>query len=87
MFKCEVLGKVSEPGEKLTKLVIEVRPKTYFASVYNEETRKEETVVVAEGFETVKEINVSEEGLQVWNDLSAAEKEAFKKNFFSFKKK
>lgn len=85
MFKCQILGKVSEPGEKLTKIVVEVRPKTYYATYYNEELRREETVVVAQGFETVKEINVSEEGVQVWNEMSDLEREKFKKSFLNLK--
>lgn len=85
MFKCQILGKVSEPGEKLTKIVVEVRPKTYYAKLYNEELRKEETIVVAQGYETVKEINASEEGVQVWNEMSELEREKFKKSFLNLK--
>jgi UDP-N-acetyl-D-galactosamine dehydrogenase len=58
MFKCQLLEKVSEPGEKLTKLVIKTREKTYTKRVLNEETRREEEVVCSVGYEIVKEINV-----------------------------
>lgn len=57
MFKCRITGKTSKRGEKLNRIVVETRPKTY----YNEEGE-----VIGEGFEIVEEINASEEGLAIW---------------------
>lgn len=82
MFKCQLLEKVSEPGEKLTKLVIKTREKTYTKRVLNEETRREEEVVCAVGSEIVKEINVCEEGAALWSKLSDLEKKEYAKKFF-----
>lgn len=76
MFKCDVTKKTSKSGEKLTKVVVQTRPKTYkelkpsltedgkvIRDNYGNPVLVE--VVVGQGFETVKEINVSQEGLLI----------------------
>lgn len=70
MFICEITGKTSKPGEKLQRLVVKTRNKVYTAMVLNEDTRRYERVEVGTGFETVKELKVSEEGLTRWSGMS-----------------
>ena len=68
MYRCAITKRMSRSGEKLNRLVVETRPKAYFGWVYNEEFDKWDWVQVGSGFETVKEINVSEAGLKIWNE-------------------
>ena len=79
MFKCEILGTLSQPGEKMQKLVIQTRSKRYMEWVFNEEARKSEFVEVGEGFETVKELRVSEAGLSRWSEMTPEHKARFEK--------
>lgn len=81
MFHCSVTGKVSEPGEKLNKIVVATRDRVYYKRVRNEETLKWEDVECGRGWEIVKEINVSGEGLLFWNNLSEEEKSKFIKSY------
>lgn len=67
MFKCQILGKTTRPGEKMNRVVIETREK-----VYTEWFREEGEWIeleVGRGFEIVKEIQVSDEGLCVYNKM------------------
>lgn len=57
MFKCEITGKVTRPGEKMHRIVVERRERTYLDESGNE---------VGRGWETVRELAVSEEGRRVW---------------------
>ena len=77
MFKCELTGKTSKPGEKLQRVVIATRPKVYHAMVLNEDTRRYERVEVGTGFETVKELKMTEEGLELWQTLSAEQRKRY----------
>ena len=67
MFKCEVTGKTTKPGEKMHKVVVETKEKVYF------EPRGEngKLVEVGRGTEIVKEICVSEAGLRVLREKAA----------------
>lgn len=57
MFKCQISGRISEPGEKSFKIVTKTRPKTYVS----ERTQGERKVrVTTQGFETVQELTVCE---------------------------
>jgi hypothetical protein len=56
MFICAVTGKVSEPREKMIKVVVETRPRTYL----NWNADGDE--VVSHGSEIVREIGVTKEG-------------------------
>lgn len=67
MYRCAITGKLSAPGELCNKVVVETRERIYFTKVLNEETRKMEDVEIGRGHEIVKEINVSEAGLKIWN--------------------
>lgn len=63
MFKCQVTGRMTRPGQKMNKVVIETRDKEY-----TERQRVDgvwQDVVVGYGYETVKEISVSDEGLRI----------------------
>lgn len=73
MFQCAITNKISKPGEKCNKIVIKTREKTYHKKIFNEELRQYEEVVAGTGWEIVKEINASSEGLSLWNDLSPEE--------------
>ena len=68
MYRCYVTGKMSKPGEKVNKLVIKTRPRTYWGSFQNEETGNVETVEIGHGSEIVREVNVTDEGMRMWND-------------------
>jgi len=65
MFKCQVTGKVSQPGEKMFKVIVSKNPKVYI------ETRTVDgesvDVEVSKGWEIGKELCVSEEGLMLFN--------------------
>jgi len=64
MFRCAVTGKVTKPGEPLTRVVVETRPQTYVNFKFNEETLETDKIV-SSGEEIVREINVSPEGLAI----------------------
>lgn len=68
--------------EKPTKIVIATRKKEYFKRVQNEETRMWEDVFVASGTEIVKEINVCQEGLDMWNSWTEGQQLSWSKNAF-----
>lgn len=72
MFRCEVTGRVTEPREGMTKIVIETREKTYNNGV-SEST----------GFEVVREMKVSPKGLEVWSQMSEMQKADFVKSLKS----
>ena len=55
MFRCAITGRVSRPGDKLIKIVVGTRPKTY---------KNELDEVIGTGSEIVKELGVSKEGLE-----------------------
>lgn len=57
MFRCQVTGKMSKPGEKCHKIVTERRERLY----------KRDGEVIARGWEIVREINATDEGLALWN--------------------
>jgi hypothetical protein len=60
MFRCAVTGKLSKAGEKCNKIVVERREKLY----------KRDGEVVARGWEIVREISVTEEGLKQYNQVN-----------------
>lgn len=71
MFKCAITGRISRPGEKMNKVVVETRDRRYFEMRKNEETMIWERVEVGRGWEIVKEISVSDEGLKSLNECVA----------------
>jgi hypothetical protein len=86
MYKCQVTGKYSRQGnqlahppvagEKLNKIVVATRERTYTKWVKNEDTLKWEEVFVAKGWEIVREINASDEGVRIWEGWSPEQREA-----------
>lgn len=68
--------------EKLNRIVIATRDRTYTRWVRNEETNKWEEVFVAKGTEIVKEINVCQEGLDLWNGWSPTQQLSWTKAAF-----
>ncbi len=74
MFICQVTGKISKPGEKLNRLPVVKRDKVYFKKIKNEETGKWDDVEVGRGWEIVREITVSDEGVTVWNNMSESQR-------------
>ena len=99
MYICQVTGKYSRqgkpgptdkeghvtqiPGEKLNKIVIATRERIYTKWVKNEETHKYEEVEAGRGWEIVREINASDEGLALWNSWSPEERAVFVKHLGS----
>jgi len=96
MYKCEVTGKYSRqgrpgpldkdgyptqiPGEKLNKIVVATRERIYTKRVKNEETGRWEDVEIGRGWEIVREINASDEGVAVWNSWTPEERQNFVEN-------
>ena len=79
MYVCQVTGRQSKSGQKLNKLVVQTRPKTYTRWIRNEDTREWEEIEIGRGYETVREINASQEGMDLWNSWSPEERELFLK--------
>jgi len=80
MYICQVTGSQSKAGEKLNKIVVQTREKSYTRWVRNEETNKWEEVFVAKGWEIVREIDASQEGVQQWNGWTPEERAIFLKH-------
>lgn len=56
MYICAITNKVSEPGERMNRVVVETRIREYKDTDGN---------VIGTGTEIVKEISVSEEGMKI----------------------
>lgn len=69
MFKCAITGKLSQPGDKVNRIVTKTRAKEYFESRYNEDTDRYENVLVGRGWEIVEEVLATDEGVRIWNEL------------------
>jgi hypothetical protein len=70
VFRCAVTGKLTAPGEECRKVIITTRPVTYTNYVPNMDgdtwhNGQRCRVVISKGWEIVKEVNVSPEGLEV----------------------
>ena len=74
MFKCQITGKTSKPLEKLNKVTVKTR-----AVEYRHWDREAEEVWFTRGTEIVKEVNATEEGVQLWQSFTAEEREEFVK--------
>lgn len=73
MFTCAITGQTSKKGEPLNRIVVAKRQKIYYQSYFNEDTREWEKLEVGRGWEVVKEVNASDDGLKAWNSLSEEE--------------
>ena len=69
MFRCQLSGRQSMPGQKPISLVVSRRHRTYDKTVYNLEDRTVETIKNASrGWEVVKEIVVCDSAAKEWVD-------------------
>ena len=75
MFICQVTGKVSQVGEKLNRLVVKTRPRVYTRKEKDLETGEWVETLVGRGFEIVKELQATEEGLVEWQNMTDAQRE------------
>jgi len=74
MFKCAITGKQSKPGEKCNRIVVATRPREY-----KHRDRENEEEWFSYGNEIVREVNATDEGLALWNELTEEEKSEFVK--------
>lgn len=70
MFKCAITGRMSRPGEKTNKIVLETREQIYYGWFRNEETNRFEQREVGRGWEIVKEVDATDEGFRLWNEAN-----------------
>lgn len=72
MYMCQVTGMFSKPLEKLNKIVIETRNVEY-----KHWDREAEEEWYSYGTEIVREINASDEGVQVWQNMTPEQQADF----------
>lgn len=70
MFRCEKSGRVTKPGEKMKKIVVETRERVYL---------DEDGVEIGRGKEIVKEISVSPATYTMWLEENPDQRPVFKK--------
>lgn len=95
MYVCQITGKQSKHGEKLNKVVVATRERVYTRWVRNDENaanisselivdhsrdNKWLEVFVAKGWEIVRELNASQEGVDLWASWTHEEREMFLKH-------
>lgn len=80
MFICEITGKVSQPGEKLNRITVKTRDRVYLRNEKDIESGEWHEVQVGQGWEIVKQISASEEGVQKWDSMNEHQRNAFLKN-------
>lgn len=80
MFLCQITGKLTRPGQKVHRLVVQKRDKVYTQKIRNEETNKWEDVEVGRGWEIAKEVNASEEGRNIWESWTDEDRAAYAQN-------
>jgi hypothetical protein len=66
MFRCQITGRLTRPGDKCNKIVVLRRAKSYWKWIKNEDGDFVNTEI-SRGYETMKEVNASAEGLRLWN--------------------
>lgn len=84
MFKCQKCGKVTEPNEKLNKIVTKTREREYVNTVLNKKT-KATFEKITKGTEIVSEIGVCTKCYNFSNKFNTHKKEN-KINFNRFDK-
>lgn len=67
MFKCQVTGRTTRAGDKLNRIVIAKRDKVYTQKIF--ENGEWVNLEVGRGWEIVKEINASDEGVAIYNRM------------------
>ena len=80
MFICEVTGKISQPGEKLNRITVKTRERSYLRKEKDMESGEWHEVQVSQGWEIVKQISATEEGAQKWSSMTEQQKDTFLKN-------
>jgi hypothetical protein len=75
MYTCMITGKTSKRGEKLNHIVVATRQRIYTEKVWEEGELVE--LEIGRGYEIVREINASNEGLAMWRAWSDDEKDNF----------
>lgn len=75
MYKCMVTNRNSRLGEKMNRIVVETRQKTYTQKIWEDGELVE--IEIGRGFEIVKEISATDAGLNLWRSWSDDEKAAF----------
>lgn len=68
MFKCEITGKTTRPGDKMNKIVVKTRPRVYTEKVWEDGELVE--IEVGQGWEIVREISASDEGVRIYNQMA-----------------
>lgn len=74
MYRCQVTGRLSNPGDACHKIVVETRSRTY-----KHWDRENEEEWFTQGTEIVREINACEQGVRVWESMTPEQREAFVK--------
>jgi hypothetical protein len=67
MYRCQVTNKISKPGEKLNKIIVSTREKIYTQKIWEDDELVE--IEIGRGWEIVKEINATDEGVRVYNRM------------------
>jgi hypothetical protein len=80
MYRCDLTKQNSRPGQKLNKITVVKRPQTYFKYVKNEDSRIWERVQAGTGWEIVHELNLSAEGLALWESWSEEDRTNYLRN-------
>jgi hypothetical protein len=75
MFRDQLTGKQSQPGQKASHIVTKTRPKEYWADVYNRKTKEVERKLVGKGFEIVEEKMVLPETAEEFNATKNEQKD------------
>ena len=70
MFRCEITGKMTKPGDKCNKIAVKRRERVY--THFEFQDGREVEVEEGRGWEIVKEINASDEGYEIWKQRQAA---------------
>jgi hypothetical protein len=79
MFICQITGQQSKLGEKLNKITVAKRPRTYTRWVKDEETLKYVEVECGRGWEIVRELNACAAGVEQWNAMTPEQQALFLK--------
>lgn len=77
MYRCEITGKVSEPHDPLNKVIAIKREKVYTKWVRDEETNRWNEVEAGKGWEIVRELSLSAEGVLIWESWSEEDRRLF----------
>ena len=77
MYRCMITGRFSRLGDKLNKIVVSTRPRTYTRWVKDEDTLKYIEIEAGKGWEIVKELSATQAGVEQWNAMTTDQKALF----------